>query len=244
MPNIRGPDSDKRAVLGGVVQFILLYGAPIWYLAMRMEKYRQILTKTQRKSLVRIISAYRTVSAEAAQVVARMIPIDLLAAERKYTHERSGDEALAARRRRAREITMDKWQERWDNIQEKAQWTKKLVPSVKDWMVLKDRRTNYFATQLLTGHGSFGSYTHRIGRTPGEECAYCRNERDDAEHTLFLCPRWTAERQTLQAGIGEPLAIEKFVVTRNNNWREFRKYANTVMAIKEREERKRQQQQE
>nr|XP_023027234.1 uncharacterized protein LOC111515238 [Leptinotarsa decemlineata] len=90
MPNIRGPDSSKRAILGGVVQSILLYGAPIWYPAMRMEKYRQILIKTQRKSLVRIISAYRTVSAEAAQVVAGMNPIDLLAAERKYTHERSG----------------------------------------------------------------------------------------------------------------------------------------------------------
>ncbi|KAG5878138.1 hypothetical protein JTB14_003906 [Gonioctena quinquepunctata] len=59
MPNIGGPSSGKRAVLSGVAHSVLLYGAPIWYGAMRVGTYRKRMESAQRRVLLRVASAYR-----------------------------------------------------------------------------------------------------------------------------------------------------------------------------------------
>lgn len=48
-----------------------------------MIKYREIFTRVQRKALLRVSCAYRTVSAEALNVITSIMPIDLLAPERR-----------------------------------------------------------------------------------------------------------------------------------------------------------------
>ncbi|KAJ8911424.1 hypothetical protein NQ315_005957 [Exocentrus adspersus] len=75
MPNIKGPGQfNKRKIWGGVVDSIVLYAAPIWAGAMKIERHRKRVERVQRKVALRIAKAYRTVSTEAAQVVAG-IPI-------------------------------------------------------------------------------------------------------------------------------------------------------------------------
>lgn len=92
MINVKGPNSSKGSVLCGVIHSILLYGAPVWHTALRMQKYRNKLENAQRTALLRVTSAYRTVSTLALQVVAAVVPIDLLVHERTHMYTNSGKE--------------------------------------------------------------------------------------------------------------------------------------------------------
>lgn len=69
MPNIDGPSSVKRSVLASAHTSVLLYVAPIWADFMKYGCYKQMVNRSQRKILLRVASAYRTVSVQALQVI-------------------------------------------------------------------------------------------------------------------------------------------------------------------------------
>lgn len=75
MPNIRGTSSAKKEILCGVPYSTTLYGAPIWYPALAIEKYKSRLVSVERTDLLRIASTYRTVSTVALQVITADIPM-------------------------------------------------------------------------------------------------------------------------------------------------------------------------
>lgn len=75
LPNMGGPSNRKRRVLVEVVESIILYAAPIWYPVLRIKRYEQMLVSCQRKYLIRVCSAYRTISVNAVQVIAGIPPI-------------------------------------------------------------------------------------------------------------------------------------------------------------------------
>lgn len=56
-------------LLRGVVQSNVLDGAPVWSDAVKIKKYKRMLLSLQRRCLLRVISGYRTVSAEAVLLV-------------------------------------------------------------------------------------------------------------------------------------------------------------------------------
>ena len=70
-----------------VVNSVLLYGSEFRADTTKAAKYRQKISSVQRQAALRITSAYHTVSLAAIQVVASVIPIDLLASERKYIYD-------------------------------------------------------------------------------------------------------------------------------------------------------------
>ncbi|KAJ8928007.1 hypothetical protein NQ314_019473 [Rhamnusium bicolor] len=82
LPNVGGPSGPKRAILCGVIQSVVLYGAPVWYQAINVLKYKKMLLGIQRKALLRIASGYRTISTSAIQVVTGTPPLSLLIEER------------------------------------------------------------------------------------------------------------------------------------------------------------------
>ena len=114
MPNIGGPRSSKRRVLSGAINSVILYGAPVWSETMKKEKYKNMLQQVQRKMALKVSSAYRTVSAEAAQVLPGLIPIDLQVIERTRAYD-TQTESKALRHQ-----TMTDWQNRWRNLRGKA----------------------------------------------------------------------------------------------------------------------------
>ncbi|XP_056642818.1 uncharacterized protein LOC130449163 [Diorhabda sublineata] len=123
MPNVGGPGYCKRRVLCQVMHSVLLYAAPAWREAMKIHSYKERLMAAQRKGLLMVAAAYRTVSAEAVQVIAGFPPIDLMIAERCFLYKIGG--RLAGNRRMARERTYKKWQERDDPahvLYECARW--------------------------------------------------------------------------------------------------------------------------
>lgn len=77
MPNMGGPNTQKRLLLYGVAQSMLAYTAEIWADWTNLAKYKNMLVKAQRKVLIRVACSYRTVSSEALQVVCGIAPIEL-----------------------------------------------------------------------------------------------------------------------------------------------------------------------
>lgn len=86
MPNLRGPDTRKRRLYAHVILSILLYAAPVW-----SDKFAQAhkgfkkppQTKITRLLAQRMISAYKSVSYDAATLLAKLLPLDIAAANRK-----------------------------------------------------------------------------------------------------------------------------------------------------------------
>ena len=87
MPNIGRPREAKRGLVASVVNSKLLYAASIWTSALNNHAILKKLFSTQRGVVMRIVSAYRTVSMSAVLVLASVPPIDLLAEERKETFQ-------------------------------------------------------------------------------------------------------------------------------------------------------------
>nr|XP_014279195.1 uncharacterized protein LOC106682700 [Halyomorpha halys] len=86
MPNIGGPRNSRKLMISCVVAPILLYAAAIWKDALDTEAYRRPMVSVYRRSALRVMSAFRTVLYEAACVVARMPPIELIADERRRSY--------------------------------------------------------------------------------------------------------------------------------------------------------------
>lgn len=211
LPNTRGPGEVKRRMLIGVVQSILLYAAPIWQGVLRIKKYENLLISTQRKILLRSISAYRTISAIAAQAIAGSPPINLLISERERLYHRE-DGNVESRKIIEREVTLESWQQSWILNGDKARWTKKIIPNLVIWTKCAHRKTDHYLTQALSGHGCFGTYLLRIGKKNNDTCFYCP-ESDSPEHTLFQCDRWQDKRNHCENALGQHLSTENLIET-------------------------------
>ena len=87
MPNIVGPREAKRRLVASVVNSKLPYAAPIWTCALYNHTIQKKLFSAKGGVLLRIVSAYRTVSTSAVLVLASVPPIDPLAEERNETFQ-------------------------------------------------------------------------------------------------------------------------------------------------------------
>ena len=70
MPNIGGPREAKRRLVASVVNSKLLYAAPVWTSALNNHAIQKKLFWAQRGVVLRIVSAYRTVSTSAVLILA------------------------------------------------------------------------------------------------------------------------------------------------------------------------------
>lgn len=80
MPNIRGPSEHCRRLYSSVVHSVMMYAAPVWSgVFVTSRKHWFPLMRLQRLIALRVIAAYRTVSHISSRLLARVIPIDILA---------------------------------------------------------------------------------------------------------------------------------------------------------------------
>jgi len=88
MPNLRGPNEKSRRLFINVIQSILLYGAPIWIGKVAKNKgIKRSIYELQRKLALRICCGYRTVSFVAGMLLARLVPLDIVALEYQRTYK-------------------------------------------------------------------------------------------------------------------------------------------------------------
>jgi hypothetical protein len=169
--------------MASTVQNQLLYGAPIWAGAHVYEKNVNTLLESQRKIALRVAMVYRTVSTQAIMVVAGMVPAHLLAKERQkiYRYTKEGKEV---NKQEQRAHTYKEWQNEWDQAK-KGRWTHRLIQDVEKWTTRGFGNTDYHLTQMLTGHGCFGSYLYKYKKRLSPECVDCKAVEDNTEHTIF-----------------------------------------------------------
>lgn len=238
MPNITGPRSSKRRTLMTVAHSIMLYGAEVWAGALKAEKYRRKLAAVQRKGALRVGCAYRTVSEAAILALTGITPIDLLADERKriYDAKQSGGSTGLQEEEKAK--TLSAWRERWKD-EDKGRWTARFIQDLTPWTKRGHGELSFHLTQLLTGHGHFNEYLHKMGKKPIPYCDYCAEEIDNAEHTFFKCDRWASRRRELETELGEvitPENIGRSMLKRKGNWEVVARYAEDILRKKKREE--------
>lgn len=61
---------ELKIIYQGISESILLYGAAAWAHKMELSTYAKVLVRAQRLMLIMIFKGYRTLSADALQVVA------------------------------------------------------------------------------------------------------------------------------------------------------------------------------
>jgi len=93
---------------------------------------------------------------------------------------------------------------------------------------------NFYLTQFLSGHGYFRSYLDRRRRARDPTCRYCGCERDDAEHTFFVCEKWEGEREALEGVIGSftPDNIVGLMLQRPEWWTSVSTYVSKILVRK------------
>jgi len=229
MANVGGPSASKRKLISSVVTSIILYGAPIWSRALEISKAREQLESVQRTLALRVCSAYRTVSKEAAFVIANMPPITLVAKQRAAV-------LPGTTKGEAKEELMRQWQVRWMNA-DTGSWTKQLIPHIKEWAERKHGSTNFYLTQYLSGHGCFNSYLFKVCIKETPKCSYCEEE-DTPEHTILHCTRWEQVRQEY-VDRTEPLTPSSMIskmLAEEEVWNKFSQMITAILSQKMREQ--------
>jgi len=118
-------------------------------------------------------------------------------------------------------------------------------PFLVKWLNREFGEVNYYISQMMTGHGSFGHYLFRIDKRENAACFHCNSDDDSVEHTVAECPAWDIPRfeimRKLGLGINDRLTLELIVgkILEKEYWTAFSHFAALVLRAKEEEERRR-----
>ncbi|XP_026315973.1 uncharacterized protein LOC113227301, partial [Hyposmocoma kahamanoa] len=199
LPNLGRPGAPCRRLYAGVTRSMALYGAPIWSGALSAAT-KSLLRRPQRVVALRMCRAYMTVACAAACVLAGTPPWDLeaevLAAVRTYRRgmrdrgERPAPQEVERERRLAAQRMRDRWKEGLADPPYGARTIEAIRPVLVEWVNRSHGPLSFHLVQVLTGHGCFGHYLHKVARRePSPSCHECGAADDTAQHTLELAPR-------------------------------------------------------
>lgn len=233
MPNVGGPRQSKRKLLISVVSSVQSYAIVTWGEVLKVEQHRRKLSAVQRLCALRATCAFRTVSEDAAGVIASLLPLHILAEERRHLYEQriSSAPSRSQDREEARRMSLIKWQAEWD-ASTKGRWTYRLIARLDSWINRKHGETNYYLTQLLSGHGCYREYLHRFGHEESPECPNGCKIVENAEHVFFQCPRFEADRAELERALEGSVTPENLVermLESETNWSAVSNFATVVL---------------
>ena len=89
---------------------------------------------------------------------------------------------------------------------------------------------------VTSGHGCFNAYLKRFKKRDDESCPYCRSLVENAEHTLFVCPRWGARREAVGRAVGAQLTPDTMVslmLQSEQIWMLIESFVTLVMKTRE-----------
>lgn len=252
LPNLGGAGVGVRSLYTGIVCSIILYGAPVWYGSLSTGSVA-ILRRLQHLMVIRAIRGYRTISYEAACLLACAAPWKLVARTYADLYEwvsgRAARGIKTAPRERDRKKTLlqeslfREWLEGLDSPSAGLSTIAAIRPVFNEWVNRKHGVLTFRLVQILSGHGCFGKYLHQIPRrecTP--RCHHCNDQVDTVQHTVEKCPAWTTERTELTQVIGEDLSLQAIVgamVKEEGAWHAMAQFSESVMRQKEEAERTR-----
>ncbi|XP_041980237.1 uncharacterized protein LOC121733903 [Aricia agestis] len=254
LPNLGGPSIGCRRLYMGIIRSMVMYGSPIWAYHLSPQN-RLVLGRIQRVMATRAVRGYRTISKDAACLLAGSTPWDLDAQAladvfwRCAAVRAEGSNPLpdAVRRWRssAEETALETWAQRLEEPTVSINLIEAIRPLFREWIKRRHGALTFRLTQMLTGHGCFGRYLCEItGSEPTAECHHCGADRDTADHTLTACPAWSEQRAELSSNIGEDItlpALIRAMVRSEEEWTAVETYAHNVISTKEEAERVREQ---
>lgn len=175
MPNLRGPSEWWRQLYAAsVIRSVLMYGAPVWTDALSWDRrLRDDIAYLLRRVALRIISAYRMVLHIAASILSCSLPADIAARRYRRVFFRTRHirevTSLTERARRALHAQESRAIEEWKTRLlgpdvPSVRFREALVLNLRNWVVRGHGCLTFRITQIITGHGCFGAYLHRIGR--------------------------------------------------------------------------------
>ncbi|CAB3243830.1 unnamed protein product [Arctia plantaginis] len=198
LPNMKGPEDSCRRLYSGVVRSMALYGYPVWAGALKASNVA-ILRRRQRVLAIRIIRGYRTISFEAASLLAGTPPWDLEARALAALYQWRKEARELGRCPEIREIDDRKSQHRQVIIGERRERLGQpsaghaviaaVRPVMEDWPERRHGTLSYRLTQVITGKGYYGDHLCLIRKEPTPEWHHCDGQTvDKALHTLAECP--------------------------------------------------------
>ncbi|XP_041981665.1 uncharacterized protein LOC121735065 [Aricia agestis] len=252
LPNLGGPSLTCRRLYMGVIRSMVMYGAPIWAEDLAAVN-RQALGRLQRIMATRAVRGYRTISRDAACLLAGSVPWDLDAKTLADVYWRSAEvraggsnplpEAVRRWREEANDRALEEWEERLAEPRVSVDLILAIRPVFREWLGRKNGALSFRLTQVLTGHGCFGRYLCEIaGREETTRCHHCGEDRDTAAHTLTACPSWIPQRAALTAAIGQDISLPAMVramLRSELEWKAVENFSEEVIAAKEEAERDR-----
>ncbi|XP_018360478.1 PREDICTED: uncharacterized protein LOC108759501 [Trachymyrmex cornetzi] len=224
MPNLCGPKEQVRRLYMSVVNSIVLYGAPMWAGdAADSRRIRTILRGVQRRTVGRVVRAYKTASHTTVTALTGTPLLEMVAlmyaeehAEVSALKEVHGVESVPPQavqlvRNRTRGRMMTRWRS-WLNERELGgdPLVKAIAPHLDRWAAARVG-LSFRATQVLTGHWCFGRYLCRIVKEVTPRCWHCGAVCDTARHTLRYCPAWSDDRKRLTEAMGQDLTTPNIV---------------------------------
>uniref|UniRef100_A0A6V7KNJ0 Reverse transcriptase zinc-binding domain-containing protein n=1 Tax=Bracon brevicornis TaxID=1563983 RepID=A0A6V7KNJ0_9HYME len=243
MPNIGGPRQDRRQLLASVVVSVLTYGIAICGEVLEMETYRRKVAAVHQISALRVACAFRTISNDAVSVIANMMPIEVIAVERKQLYAERGANPAERKelRRNVKQRSIELWQQKW-SASVKGRWTHGLIPKLDSWINCQHGEVHFYLTQMLSNHGCFRAYLPRFKHENIPDCPAGCGTPEDAEHVFFYCARFGQAREELNVRPGggiEPETIVRFMLEKEENCSAVSSFAKDIMTKLREEERSR-----
>lgn len=212
---------------------------------------RRVLRGAQRIVATRAVRGYRTIAGAAACVLAGTPPWELeaevLAEVYRYRTEARtrgqypGIKEMRRVRKRAQESLVPRWEAYLEDAEYGTRTIEAILPILTSWIDRRHGSLTFRLVQVLTGHGCFGRYLHKIAkREETPSCHECGAEEDTAQHTLEVCPFWAPQRRTLVTAIGENLSLPCVVeamLGSNRSWEAMVSFCEDVMSQNEAAER-------
>ncbi|KMQ90925.1 reverse transcriptase [Lasius niger] len=246
MPNLRGPYEDKRRLYASVLTSVVTYAAPVWCdaLSSASSKKLQPIVRLQRSIAIRVVSGYRTISFDVAALLACMPSWTLEVSMRRRVYERVTDlrrrgkwskKAVAELKEQERNMLNRQWSVSLNRSGAPGILTRELImPYFSEWLSRRFGNVSFRFTQMITGHGCFGHYLHRMRKRDSPACLHCSCLDDTVLHTIYECPAWMDQRTELWLSLSEEGnemdlgTVVRTILESQVKWHAFSLFANSV----------------
>lgn len=172
-----------------------------------------------------LICGYKSVSNFAQDVISGVPPIDLLT-ELKLR---------VARKENRSEVELNirkKWKIKWDN-ELGNKWIKTVITDLDAWLDRSHGCPDFYITQFLSGHGSFGNYLEKRKLINSPFCA-C-GEIDTPEHAFFDCvlikDKLTKLENDLTNNVSKNNLLDLMLISKGN-WHKGYVYIKDILDTK------------